>query len=252
MQEQRAVAATGPGCRHLERTRALGEGQVHGPGLRRPARQDPDLARGIDGREGERHAHRRRLGRPAHRRRRAASSCRAGWPGNSEATCASGPMPEQHDVHGGRGAVVLGTGRGGQRQGVGLGGRVDVGVRAPRARNRMHAIRADGDVVEQRGAGTGLVAVGVALRQVPLVTPPDVHLRPVDRVTGRAGGDGGQHRGADAAARQAQVGTSRVGQAFDQAGDEPARHRLCQRRRVGVPQDVDGAHGAPTWARTSP
>src|SRR6516225_4538785 len=69
-QEQRPLATTGAGRRELHRARA-GQRERDGAGLFLAGGEDPDLAGGLDGREGQRDADRRRLGGATNRDDRA-------------------------------------------------------------------------------------------------------------------------------------------------------------------------------------
>ena len=248
---RRPVTPTNPRCRHLEGPGPLGQGHPHRAGLLGPGGEDPRLAGRVEGRQGQRHAHRRRLRRAAHGGDRSRVVDRR-LLREQRGDMGVRPDAQQQDVHRRNRAVVLGACRGREGGGV-LGGRlVDVGRRAPWAGDRMHPARAHRDVGEQCSAGAGLVAVGRALREVALVAPPEVDARPIDRVAGRHGGHGREDRGADAPAGEADMGTAGVGQPLDQGRHEPRRRRLGQRRGIGMAHDVDPAHGAPTCEMTSP
>ena len=134
----------------------------------------------------------------------------------------------------GRRRTVLGHGlRGGwpwRNWAAYLGGRGlrIVAVRPIRAWHRTHTRWIRIDVVEQRAACAGLVALRIARGQEPLVTPPDVQMPPIHRVTGRCHGKLDEHRGADAAPGQHQGGAALCGLRIHEPGDQPRRHRLGQ------------------------
>ena len=106
-------------------------------------------------------------------------------PGNSEATWRVRAHAEQQHVEAGHRAVVLRPGGLAQLGGVGVGRLLGRQARVGAA-HHVHPRGVDVDVVEQRLAGAGLVALGVAGGQEPLVAPPDVQAPPVDGVAGRA------------------------------------------------------------------
>ena len=151
-----------------------------------PRRRRPPIPRGSpDDRQRQRHARGRRLGRAVHRDHRAPVVVqRRAVPGTSDATCPSGPMPSISTSNAGTGPWS--SGRAARRSSVGVRRRPPPRRSCPcrRRRHRVHPRRVDGDVVQQGLAGAGLVALGVAGRQEPLVAPPDVHLAPVDGVAG--------------------------------------------------------------------
>src|SRR4051812_28056318 len=113
------------------------------------------------------------------------------------------PDPEQQNVEGRRRTVALRVGRAGQLVRVASGYGVEVvAVRAVARTHRMHPLRIEGHAVEQRLAGLRLVALRVAGRQEPLVTPPNVEGAPVDGIAGRCGGELTQGCDADASSGQ--------------------------------------------------
>jgi glycine/D-amino acid oxidase-like deaminating enzyme len=244
-QEQRALAAARPGRRHLDRAR-VGQRHAHRRRLGGPGRDDPDLLGGTDGRQRQRDPDRRRL-RGAPHRHHGALVVERRHAGEQRRHVRFRAEPEHEDVERRHRAMIFRPGRGAQRGGVpgGRGLRV-VAVRAVRGRHRMDPARIDVDVVEQRRAGPGLVALGMPGRQEPLVAPPDVQVRPVDRVPHGGGGQLGQHRGADATARQHQRRRAPRRLHVDQPGHQPGGDDLGQQLLVAVDHHHRRGHGDPS------
>ncbi len=88
------------------------------------------------------------------------------------------------------------------------------------------------EVVEQSGPGLGVVAVGVAVRQVALVAPPEGDAAPVDAVACRGAVDRRQHRGTHRAAGEADVHLILHVEQVDDLGDEAGRDAPGERRLV--------------------
>src|SRR5690554_376298 len=80
---------------------------------------------------------------------------------------------------------------------IALGGCVEVKALVGR-RERMDVALGEVQGVQQGLARLLLIAVGVAIRHPALVTPPEMHPRPVDVCTVRGGGDGREDADSDA------------------------------------------------------
>jgi hypothetical protein len=100
--------------------------------------------------------------------------------------------------------------------------------------------------VEKHRSRSGLVALGVTARQIPLVPPPQVDGVPVDGVAGRTGRDGREYGRADASAGEADAGPPGVGLPLDDGRDQSGRGGVGQVLRIRVADDLDGAHDPAT------
>ncbi|CAM5309829.1 hypothetical protein STANM309S_01099 [Streptomyces tanashiensis] len=147
----------------------------------------------------------------------------------------------QH-VEGRHPAVVAGTRGRGQLLRVRRSGGVDVDVRPVRGRHGMHPRRVERHPVEQRSTGLGDVPLGVALGQEPLVAPPQVEPRPVDRVPRGRRTERREQAVAVAAAGQHDRGGATRGLGVHDPGDEPGRGGLGHQLLVAVDDQLRGAH----------
>ncbi len=107
----------------------------------------------------------------------------------------------------------------------------------------MHPRRVERDGVQQLGAGLDGVALRVAGGQEPLVAPPEVQPRPVDRVARRGGGDRGQQGVAVASAGEHHRGGAAGGLGVHDPGDQPGRGRLGHQLLVPVDDQLRGGRG---------
>ena len=159
------------------------ERELDRSGLARARRHQPDLVRGRDravkvSDSGSAAASVRRGRRPPRR-----SSKTAGSPGNSDATWPSSPTPSRTTSNAGTSVAIARpascckfarvAGRG--RLGIVAVGPVD-------GRHRVHMTRVDRHGVEQGCSCRAIVAVSVTGGDEPFVTPPHMHVRPVDRI----------------------------------------------------------------------
>lgn len=142
-------------------------------------------------------------------------------------------------------AVVLRTGRGGQF--VGVRGRGGVGVVAAGAVRRGHRMdqgRVQRHRVQQSLAGLRDIAFRIALRQEPLVAPPQFEPRPVDRVPGGRLGESGQQAVAVASAGEYHRGVTAGGLGVHDLRDQPGRGGLRHQFLVAVHDKLRGTHFA--------
>ena len=150
-----AGTCTGPGVGQRHRDRV---------GLFGARGEDPDLAGGLDRRQGQGQPDRRGLGRAAHRHDRPLVVER-GHAGKQRGDVPLGADAEHQHVELGHRAVVLRPGRGGQPRRVPGGRRLRVvAVRPVGSRHGVHPGRVDVHVIEQGRARAGLVPVRVAGR----------------------------------------------------------------------------------------
>ena len=142
---------------------APGQRQVQRPRLGLAGGDQPHLRSRPDGRERQADPQRRRLGGATHADDRPHLLVRRRLTGEQRGDVAVRTHAQHQDVEPGHPAVVARPGGRGQGRGVALGGRLGVvAVRAVRRGHRVHPRRVERDVVEQRRAGLGLVALGVA------------------------------------------------------------------------------------------
>ncbi len=149
----------------------------------------------------------------------------------------------QHVEHRHR-SVVLRTGRGGQFGGVRGRRRIDVmTVRPVRRWHRVHPGRVQRHRVQQGLAGLRDIAFRIAVRQEPLVAPPQVEPRPVDRVPGGRVGERGQQAVAVATAGEHHRGVTACGLGVHDLRDQPGRDGLRHQLLVAVHDELrDDAH----------
>src|SRR5262249_44890000 len=98
----------------------------------------------------------------------------------------------------------------------------------------------------------GVVPLGVALGQEPLVAPPQVDPAPVDGVPGGSGGERGQQAVAVAPAGQHDRGGAAGGLGVHDLGDQPGRRGLGHQLLVAVYDELWGAHFAAFFAGCFP
>jgi adenosine deaminase len=231
-QEQRAQPPARAGGGHLDRPRLL-DGQAHRRSLLLARHDHPHLTRRPDGGQRHRDAGGRRLGGTVHRHH-GTLVVHGGHPGEQGRHVAVGAEAEHENVEGRHRPVVLRSRGLAELAGVPVGGFLGDHALAGRGHGvdpgRVHV-----DVVEQRRAGAGLVALGITGRQEALVTPPDVQPRPFHRVVRGCGGHLGQRGDAHAAAGQHQMCPPLGRLGVGQTGDQARGHGLGQ--HVGVPVD---------------
>ncbi len=147
------------------------------------------------------------------------------------------PDAEQQHVEGGGGDVRTRRGVFGKQLCVGGRGRVGVG-RVVRIAHREDPSRVQGQRVEQRRPCLAVVAVGRAEGNEPLVPPPHVDPRPVDRLDGRTAAHRPQRRHADTATGQHHRRGAAGGLRVRQADNHPGGCRGGEQVRVGVDDDL--------------
>ncbi|CAB4922594.1 unannotated protein [freshwater metagenome] len=106
----------------------------------------------------------------------------------------------------------------------------------------MYARGFDSDVIEQRCACGGFVALGITGWQVALIAPPELDSGPVDRIAPWLERHGGEYRGADAPAGEDDARNARRRLSLDDARREDPCDRQCQRLRIGMTKDLAVGH----------
>ena len=113
----------------------------------------------------------------------------------------------------------------------------------------MDASRVEGEAVQARRVVLGVVAVGVAEGQPPLVAPPHVHPGPVDDVDRRVIGEGRDEGGAHRSAGECHVGLAPQRHRLLDARQQPAGDHRRRRGGVRVDEDDPLGHLSPPDAR---
>jgi hypothetical protein len=107
------------------------------------------------------------------------SSRAASDPGKMDATCPFGAHAEQEQI--GAGEYLAGRGRSGQPLGVPAGRVLRFGKLGIGGGHGMQLLVRDTDRFEQRLPGRQLIAARIGGQHEPLIAPPHLHRRPIDR-----------------------------------------------------------------------